>query len=76
LIIFSLDARDDTVETVERKDLGPPDTICDALGGTLSRNLSREYRNRFGAVLHHNFDKALLRGGSTGAEAAKGRAAR
>jgi S-adenosylmethionine synthetase len=48
---------------VERKGLGHPDTICDALAGTLSRNLSRAYRERFGQVLHHNVDKALLVGG-------------
>ncbi len=51
------------VEIVERKGLGHPDTICDALAETLSRNLSRAYRERFGQVLHHNVDKALLVGG-------------
>ena len=51
------------VEVVERKGLGHPDTICDALAETLSRNLCREYRDRFGTVLHHNVDKALLCGG-------------
>ncbi len=54
---------DDTVEVVERKGLGHPDTICDALAETLSHNLCREYRRRFGRVLHHNVDKALLSGG-------------
>jgi len=55
------------MEVVERKGLGHPDTICDALAETLSRNLCREYRDRFGEVLHHNVDKALLRGGSAAA---------
>jgi S-adenosylmethionine synthetase len=55
---------DDFVEVVERKGLGHPDTICDALAETFSRNLCREYRRRFGEVLHHNVDKALLCGGS------------
>ncbi len=63
LIISPLEPTDDVVEIVERKGLGHPDTICDALAETLSRNLCREYRNRFGTVLHHNVDKALLRGG-------------
>jgi S-adenosylmethionine synthetase len=63
LIISPLDVTDDVVEIVERKGLGHPDTICDALAETLSRNLCREYRDRFGAVLHHNVDKALLCGG-------------
>lgn len=56
--------RDDLLEVVERKGLGHPDTICDALAETFSRNLCREYRRRFGEVLHHNVDKALLCGGS------------
>ncbi len=63
LIISALEVTDDLVEVVERKGLGHPDTICDALAETLSRNLCREYRDRFGAVLHHNVDKALLCGG-------------
>jgi S-adenosylmethionine synthetase len=63
-IISALDASADDVEVVERKGIGHPDTICDALAETLSRNLCREYRDRFGDVLHHNVDKALLRGGS------------
>lgn len=63
LILSALDRVDDTVEVVERKGLGHPDTICDALAETLSRNLCREYRRRFGRILHHNVDKALLCGG-------------
>jgi S-adenosylmethionine synthetase len=51
------------VEVVERKGKGHPDTICDALAETLSRNLCGEYQRRFGKVLHHNVDKALLCGG-------------
>ncbi len=52
------------VEMVERKGLGHPDTICDALAENLSVALSRFYVERFGAVLHHNVDKALLWGGA------------
>src|SRR5512136_2785272 len=62
LVVSRLDAVDD-VEIVERKGAGHPDTICDALAETLSRNLCREYQSRFGEVLHHNVDKALLCGG-------------
>jgi S-adenosylmethionine synthetase len=65
LVITALEEGTDAVEVVERKGLGHPDTICDALAETLSRNLSREYRRRFGDVLHHNVDKALLRGGQS-----------
>jgi S-adenosylmethionine synthetase len=52
------------LEMVERKGLGHPDTICDALAENLSRALSRFYIERFGAILHHNVDKALLCGGA------------
>ena len=63
LIVSPLDASDEAVEVVERKGLGHPDTICDALAENFSRNLCREYRRRFGEILHHNVDKALLCGG-------------
>ncbi len=53
------------IEIVERKGLGHPDTICDALAEELSCALSRFYRDRFGFVLHHNVDKVLLWGGSS-----------
>jgi S-adenosylmethionine synthetase len=53
----------DGIEVVERKGLGHPDTICDALAENLSRTLCGEYRRRFGTILHHNVDKALLCGG-------------
>jgi len=51
-------------ELAERKGLGHPDTVCDALAEALSRALCRFYVERFGLVLHHNVDKALLAGGS------------
>jgi S-adenosylmethionine synthetase len=51
------------IEVVERKGLGHPDTICDALAEEASRALSRAYLARFGRILHHNVDKALLCGG-------------
>jgi S-adenosylmethionine synthetase len=63
LVVSTLPADDQPVEFVERKGLGHPDSICDALAETLSRNLSRYYLDRFGTVLHHNVDKALLCGG-------------
>jgi S-adenosylmethionine synthetase len=55
----------DPVEIVERKGLGHPDTICDALAEELSCALSQRYRERFGFVLHHNVDKVLLWGGAS-----------
>ncbi|PUB11869.1 methionine adenosyltransferase [Yoonia sediminilitoris] len=52
------------VEIVERKGLGHPDSICDAISEQFSLSLCRFYMDRFGLVLHHNVDKALLWGGS------------
>ncbi|MGE5128933.1 MAG: methionine adenosyltransferase [Sphingomonadaceae bacterium] len=52
------------LEIVERKGLGHPDTVCDALAENLSQALSRFYLERCGAILHHNVDKALLCGGA------------
>jgi S-adenosylmethionine synthetase len=51
------------VEIVERKGLGHPDSLCDALAEEASRALCRAYRDLCGRILHHNVDKALLWGG-------------
>jgi S-adenosylmethionine synthetase len=51
------------VEVVERKGLGHPDSICDALAEELSLAYSRYGVEHFGAIPHHNVDKALLRAG-------------
>jgi S-adenosylmethionine synthetase len=56
------------IEIVERKGIGHPDTICDALAESLSIALSRHYLDRFGLILHYNVDKALVRGGAAHAE--------
>jgi len=53
------------VETVERKGLGHPDTICDALAERFGAALCRFYLERFGMVMHYNVDKALLWGGTS-----------
>jgi S-adenosylmethionine synthetase len=52
-------------EFVERKGLGHPDTLADMLAEALSRNYSRYTLKKFGAVLHHNFDKTGLLGGKS-----------
>lgn len=49
---------------VEHKGRGHPDSLCDALAENLSIALSRYYLERFGEILHHNVDKALLLGGA------------
>ncbi|HLW61095.1 MAG TPA: methionine adenosyltransferase [bacterium] len=48
------------VEMVERKGIGHPDSICDAIMDRVSVELSREYLSQFGRILHHNIDKAFL----------------
>ena len=48
------------VELVERKGIGHPDTICDALVEAVAVALNRMYLERLGAVAHYNVDKALL----------------
>lgn len=48
------------VEIVERKGLGHPDSICDAVMERISQALCRAYRERHGMILHHNCDKGLL----------------
>ncbi|MET1128626.1 MAG: methionine adenosyltransferase [Thermoproteota archaeon] len=51
------------VELVERKGLGHPDTIADAIAEEASRQLSKFYMEHYGTILHHNLDKVLLVGG-------------
>jgi S-adenosylmethionine synthetase len=52
------------VEIVERKGVGHPDSICDAIMERVSIELSREYLAQFGVILHHNIDKAFLVAGN------------
>ena len=51
------------LEIVERKGVGHPDHICDAVMNDVSVALSQQYLKRYGTVLHHNIDKALLAAG-------------
>lgn len=53
------------VELVERKGVGHPDSICDAIMEEVSVELCREYMNVFGKIAHHNIDKALLVAGKS-----------
>lgn len=61
------------IEIVERKGLGHPDSICDALAEEFSLELCRLYLERTGAILHHNVDKALLSAGLASPEFGGGR---
>lgn len=60
------------VEMVERKGLGHPDTICDALAERLSCALSHHYLKNCGRILHHNVDKVLLSAGTARVELGRG----
>lgn len=51
-------------ELVERKGIGHPDTVCDAVADACSRALCAYYLENYGRVYHHNVDKAALVGGT------------
>jgi S-adenosylmethionine synthetase len=53
------------VEIVERKGLGHPDSICDAIAEASAVALVRAYREALGFIPHFNLDKALLVAGRT-----------
>jgi len=51
------------LEICERKGLGHPDYMCDAIMNEVSIELSKEYLRRYNTILHHNLDKGLLAAG-------------
>ncbi|MFX1314922.1 MAG: methionine adenosyltransferase [Promethearchaeota archaeon] len=51
-------------EICERKGIGHPDTVCDAVADACSRALCLYYLKNFDRVYHHNVDKAALVGGT------------
>ena len=53
------------MEICERKGLGHPDSMCDAIMNEVSIELSKRYLKRFGTILHHNLDKGLLAAGES-----------
>ena len=53
------------LEIVERKGVGHPDYICDAVADRISISLSKAYIEKTGTILHHNVDKSLLVAGET-----------
>ncbi|MCL4344148.1 MAG: methionine adenosyltransferase [Thaumarchaeota archaeon] len=59
------DKNEPSVEFVERKGKGHPDTVCDNLSEKLSVALSNYYIKKTGKILHHNVDKAILVGGQS-----------
>lgn len=51
---------EETVEIVERKGVGHPDTICDAVMEAVAVQLAQAYLTICGRVLHFNADKGML----------------
>jgi len=52
------------IEIVERKGVGHPDSMCDAIMDQVSVGLSKAYLDKFGTIMHHNADKSLLVAGN------------
>ena len=61
---FSPIEKSDFPELCERKGIGHPDTVCDAVADACSRALCLYYIKNFDRVYHHNVDKAALVGGT------------
>ncbi len=54
---------ENSIEIVERKGLGHPDTLADKLAELCSKTYARYCYKNFGCVLHYNFDKLYIGGG-------------
>src|SRR5215831_19106719 len=55
-----LSCAEEATEIVERKGLGHPETICDAVMESVALELAQAYLRTCGRVLHFNADKGLL----------------
>jgi len=53
------------IEIVERKGIGHPDSVADALAEEVSKSLCKMYIKEFGHVLHHNTDETQIAAGQT-----------
>lgn len=63
---------DNKYELVERKGVGHPDTICDAIAEVTSRNYLKFCIEKFGKPAHYWFDKVMLIGGESDLNYGKG----
>ncbi|PRY37509.1 methionine adenosyltransferase [Umezawaea tangerina] len=59
-------------EVVERKGVGHPDTMCDAMAERMSQRYSQYCLENFGGVAHHWFDKVVLYGGGADVDFGRG----
>ncbi len=73
LIVVKKNHEDLPYEFVERKGKGHPDTLSDGLAEYLSAKYSQYTLKNFGAILHHNFDKVGLLGGSSAVQFGDGK---
>lgn len=65
-VVSALPWADQDTELIERKGVGHPDSICDALASLLSQAYSAHtIEHCDGQILHHQFDKVMLIGGRT-----------
>ncbi|MCL2712663.1 MAG: methionine adenosyltransferase [Methanomassiliicoccaceae archaeon] len=53
------------VELVERKGIGHPDSVADALAEEVSKALCKMYKKELGTVLHHNTDETQIAAGQS-----------
>ncbi len=60
-------------EICEHKGIGHPDSICDGVAEAVCQALCRAYLHTYGAVQHHNVDKALLEAGQSAPRFSGGR---
>ena len=51
------------IEVVERKGIGHPDSVADALAEEVSKALCKMYIKEVGHVLHHNTDETQIAAG-------------
>ncbi|MBU4381387.1 hypothetical protein L6255_02770 [Candidatus Parcubacteria bacterium] len=54
-----------SVEIVERKGWGHPDTLADGVANAISYSYAQYCLKNFGCILHHNVDKTSLLGGES-----------
>jgi S-adenosylmethionine synthetase len=59
-------------ELVERKGVGHPDTMCDAIAERASQRYSQYCIEHFGRVAHHWFDKVMIFGGQADVDYGRG----
>ena len=64
---------DEPMEIAERKGLGHPDTICDAVMERVAVELAQAYLKTCGRVLHFNADKGMLIAGQVDCRPGEGR---